>query len=98
MATKQQLEELAAFIRSHRSAENHFEALFQKITEVCDAEQKENGKAEPNAYLQGMLEAKDKYATAYRQSREKSGTAWPEFENFVTHFEKSVTGALHHTA
>jgi hypothetical protein len=95
MATKQQLESLSTFIRAHRGAENHFEALFQKLTEVCDAEQAEAGNAAQNEYLHALLETKDKYAAAYRQGREKSGSAWPEFENFVTHFEKGVTGALH---
>jgi hypothetical protein len=44
MAAKQQLEELAAFIRAHRSAESNFEILFQKLTEACNAEAAEVAK------------------------------------------------------
>jgi hypothetical protein len=97
MAAKQQLEELAAFIRAHRSAESNFEVLFQKLTEACNAEAAENGDAAQDDYLNLLQEARDKYAQTYRESKEKSTSAWPEFENFVTHFEKGVTGALHKT-
>jgi hypothetical protein len=96
MAAKQQLEELAAFIRAHRSAESNFEILFQKLTEACNAEAAEGGEAAQNGYLNLLQEARDKYAETYRQSKEKGTSAWPEFENSVTHFEKGVTGALHH--
>jgi hypothetical protein len=98
MAAKQQLEELAAFIRAHRSAESNFDILFQKLTEACNAEAAEGGEAAQNGYLNLLQEARDKYAETYRQSKEKGTSAWPEFENFVTHFEKGVTGALHHAA
>jgi hypothetical protein len=98
MAAKQQLEELAAFIRANRAAESNFEILLQKLTEACNAEATEGGDAAQNGYLSLLQEVRDKYAKTYRQSKEKGTSAWPEFENFVTHFEKGVMGALHNAA
>lgn len=91
MPEKQHLEELAQFIRAHRSSEGHFQALYDRLA----AELKAIHSAEENDYTTALAEAAEKHAAAYRQSKDTGSTTWPEFENFVTHFEKAVMQALH---
>jgi hypothetical protein len=91
--TKTYFEDLLHFIRENRSNESHFETLREKLTAACkDAT---DNPADENSYVSKLQEALEKHAPAYKQKKENGISAWPEFENFVTHFEKAVTEALH---
>jgi hypothetical protein len=83
------LEEVSAFIREHRGNEAAFEKLYARLTEETGAQ------ASTAAYKNDLLEVKEKAAEEYRKAREINGAAWPEFEKFVTGFEKAVLGAAH---
>lgn len=84
---KDHLEEVAAFIREHRSNESNFETLHKKLEEELQA-------AGSEAYGRALAEAKEKPADEYRQAKTTGGTAWPEFEKFVAAFEKAVLEAI----
>ncbi len=86
---QQRLEAVKRFLQEHRNNESHFEKLYDRLEEECQAPH--NG--ELQAYVQSLQELKEKQAEAYRQSRETGGTAWPEFEKFASGFEKAVTAA-----
>ena len=85
---KNHLEEVAAFIREHRSNEANFEKLYAKLTTETDA-----ADADEN-YRKCLLEVKEKTAEAYKVAKENGGTTWPEFEKFVSGFEKAVMEAI----
>ena len=82
---KAQLEELAAFIREHRSSESNFELLVNKLNEASNGD---NHLAAP------LSEIKEKLIPPYEKAKEAGGTAWPEYEKFVSEFEKTITEAL----
>lgn len=86
------LEALSGFIHEHRSNEGNFEKLYRKLEEECAAE-KQAGDHHTRQYLAGLEDIREKQAEAYRSSRDKGGTAWPEYEKFVTQFEKLVVDA-----
>jgi hypothetical protein len=86
---KVQLEEVTAFIREHRSNESNFEKLYAKLEEQTREDNK--------TYTSQLLEIKEKSAEEYRKAKETGGTAWPEFEKFVSEFEKTVIDALKET-
>jgi len=92
MPDKKQLEELVQFIRAHRNSEGHFETLYNKRTEARQTAQV-NGSA-GDRYATALEEAATTYADVYRKSKAEGGSAWPEFETFVSHFEKAVIKAL----
>ncbi|WP_121353826.1 hypothetical protein [Flavisolibacter nicotianae] len=78
-------------IRELRSSEGNFEAICQLLTSATKA-----AEASGNTALSAALnETREKYAAAYEKARETSGTAWPEFEKFVTELERALTGASH---
>lgn len=83
---KTELEEIAAFIREHRSKEENFEKLLAKLSETESV--LANGTVEFDG---ASIRAK---ADEYQKAKELGGTAWPEFEKFVTEFERSITGAM----
>lgn len=88
--TKNHLEALARFIHDHRSNESNFKKLYEKLVEA-------EGFAQNNIsqnYSSVLHEIKEKHAAVYNQNKEKGIAAWPEFENFVNHFEKAVAEAL----
>ena len=82
------LNDLLQFIREHRSNA----ANFSTLTEKLDAEL--NNATSDKVYHAALTETKEKYATVYREALENGGTAWPEFESFIAHFERSVVAAL----
>lgn len=82
------LNDLQQFIRAHRSNAANFSTLAAKL----DAEL--NNATSGDAYHAALAETKEKYAAAYAEALEKGGTAWPEFETFIAHFERSVVAAL----
>lgn len=84
---KKQLEDLLAYIREQRSNEGHFEALYTRLVQ-------EAGSNNDEEYRTSLQEIKQKQVTTYRQASQKGAAAWPEFENFVSEFEKTTTEAL----
>ena len=82
---KSHLEEVAAFIREHRSNESNFEKLHQKLEEELSADD-EN-------YTTQLKEISEKNVEEYTKAKETGGTAWPEFEKFITAFERAVMEA-----
>jgi ribosomal protein L16 Arg81 hydroxylase len=92
MQNKQHLEELAQFIRTHRNNENNFDVLYERLVAECEAaREKTNSQTD---YADNLDETLEKHATLYRQNKEKGISTYAEFENMVSHFEKSVTDAL----
>jgi hypothetical protein len=92
-ARKERLEQVLGFIRQHRSNESNFETLYAKLEEECVVANKDETGNE-NTYLSSLNETKEKHADVYRQAKEQKSNAWPEFENFVSEFETSVTAAM----
>ncbi|MDB5205166.1 MAG: hypothetical protein JWR72_241 [Flavisolibacter sp.] len=88
-ADKKHFEEVAAFIKEHRSNEAAFEKLYTRLVEETEAQ------ASDAAYKTDLLQVKQKAAEEYNKAKETGGTAWPEFEKFVTGFEKAVIQAMH---
>jgi hypothetical protein len=84
---KKPLEDVAAFLREHRSNESNFEKLYEKLREETARE------GNSAKYANELNEAKEK-ADVYRKAKETTGSAWPEFEGFVSDFEMAVTEAL----
>jgi hypothetical protein len=85
---KTHLEDVAAFLREHRSSESNFDKLYAKLEE-------ESAKGTADAdYQQALSEIKEKSIPTYQKAKEAGGTAWPEFEKFVSEFERTVTEAL----
>ncbi|RYF81525.1 MAG: hypothetical protein EON98_12255 [Chitinophagaceae bacterium] len=83
---KEKLEDLAAFIRENRSSEGNFEKLLAKMEDAAtDNETKE--------VLKITLEDIRTKADEYRKAKETGSMAWPEFEKFVSEFEKAVMEA-----
>jgi hypothetical protein len=74
-------EELLKFIREHRSNEINFEKLYTKLSEAAHHN---------DAALSERLAPLEQEAEAYRKAKEETGSAWPEFENFVSQFEKQL--------
>jgi len=81
------LETTAAFIREHRGNEGNFEKLYNKL----ETEIQERRGAEK--YVTLLQEIKEKTVPEYKKATETGGTAWPEFEKFVTEFERAVVNA-----
>ena len=89
---KAYLEELATFIREHRSNEENFEKLAARLETVTT-----NGNL-PGDYQNKLQTIKEKELAVYSQAKETGGTAWPEFEKFVSEFEKTIMEAVKEAA
>ena len=85
---KAHLEGVMDFIQQYRSNEINFEKLSQKLDEEIGTDGAEG------EYVSDLTEVKEKAAQTYRQAKETSGSAWPEFEKFVTGFETAITNVL----
>lgn len=82
-------EEIMQTVKENRSSEEHFNRLLQALEKATAQAQQQN-----NTTLAGDLQkVKDTYATAYEKTKETGGTAWPEFERFVTEFERALVNA-----
>ncbi len=88
MLDKEHIQELLEFIRQHRSNEANFEKLHQRLEDEL-----RNGQGDQN-YIHNLQEIKNKQAEEFRQTKETGGSAWPEFEKFVSDFEKTLTETL----
>lgn len=95
MADKKHLEELARFIREHRSDEANFERLYHKLEETYTTLQKSDTQPKDNGFAENLHKILETQAATYKQNKEKGISTWSEFETFVTHFEKAVIEALH---
>ena len=84
MMNDNHLEGLKQFIRDHRNSESNFDLLLNKLDEEI-----KNGNTDLG-YKQALQEIKTKQASEYSQAKQTGGSAWPEFENFVSAFEKSL--------
>jgi len=82
-AINKNAEDLSSFIRENRSNEANFDTLYAKLIELSNSESKNS-----------LVNFEDIMAKAetYKQAKEYTGTAWPEFEKFVSAFEKAVMG------
>ena len=90
MSDQRHLEEVLGFLHEHRNNESHFEKIYAKLEEECT-----NGyNGELQSYVESLQELKEKEAEVYRKSKEKGGSAYPEFEKFASGFEKTVTAAV----
>ena len=89
--SKGHLEDLLGFIKEHRSNESNFEKIYEKLEQELSAEKKEDIS---NEYYTAIEAVKEKQAEEYRNSIDTNGITWPEFEKFVTAFEKAITGTL----
>jgi pyruvate/2-oxoglutarate dehydrogenase complex dihydrolipoamide acyltransferase (E2) component len=86
--TDKNLEETLDFIHQHRSNEINFEKLDAKLEEQLS-------NAEANQpYAVSLAEIKEKQVVEYKKAKKSSGEAWPEFEKFVSHFERAITEAM----
>ena len=81
------LEDVATFIREHRSNEENFEKLYHKLNDEI------NSKDHKEKYVNLLQQVKEKPAEEYKKAKETNTTAWPEFEKFVSDFEKAVIQA-----
>jgi len=88
----EQLAGFLQFIKERRSDESHFGEIYNKLKEVMATMQRNGNK---NAdFVDRLNEIKDKQAAEYKQAKENSGTAWPEFEKFITQLEKTTVDTL----
>lgn len=91
MNHRELLEKLQQFIRAHRSNEIHFEVLNHKLEETYSWAKGQEG---DNSLGDELDEIREKQARAYKESRESTSSDWPQFEQFVQAFERSVISAL----
>lgn len=78
----QQPQELLAFLREHRGNEVNFSVINKHFSELLQSE--------GGSHHEAIKEVQDKYATAYTTAREQGGSAWPEFERYVSELEKCL--------
>lgn len=76
-------------VREHRSSESHFPVILQQLEKALAQAQQHNHVSLAN----NLQNVKETYAAEYLKAKENGGTAWPEFEKFVTQFERSLTEA-----
>lgn len=76
----QEKEALMEFIKEHRSNEANFEKLLARL--------QDEGTGSVISNKEEILEK----GKMYKEMKESTGSAWPEFEKFVTAFEVGVTG------
>lgn len=89
LQNQEHFEALKDFIRQHRSNESNFSVLYQKLEEEIRSTANNNS----DAYHTCLLEIKEKQAANFTTAQENNGTAWPEFEQFVSEWEKAIGAA-----
>lgn len=83
-------EEIMQTIREHRSSENNFETLYQELNKTIELSKR----ADNTTLAESLVEIKEKQVAEYQKAKETGSTAWPEFEKFVTQFERALTTAM----
>jgi hypothetical protein len=91
MIPEKHFEDLNNFIRAHRSSEAHFEKLYEKLTAAYEFAK--SNQLNRNGYADLLKDVMEKHGDAYKQKKDNGISAWAEFENFVTHFERAVLAA-----
>lgn len=87
MPTNQTAEAYLQALREYRSSEGNFETIHTTLTEAINNAQHNNN----TTLAEDLKEVDEKYASEYKNARQISGSAWPEFEKFVTQFERTLT-------
>lgn len=82
-------EEIMQTVRENRSSENNFSQLLQALEKATALAQQEGN----TTFTEDLQEVKEKYVASYQKAKETGGTAWPEFEKFVTVFERALMSA-----
>ena len=86
MSNGNDLQHITDAIRENRSNEGKFDLLCQYLQEAIAMAEKQNNQLLHN----NLLEVQDKYAIEYMKAREERDSAWPEFEKFISQFERSI--------
>jgi hypothetical protein len=94
MSATQSPDDFLQRIREQRSSESNFEGLYQTLVSATKAAEDSNN----TALAAELKEVNEKYAAEYQKVKETGGSAWPEFEKFVTQFERALTSAKHEKA
>jgi hypothetical protein len=89
MTAAQSPDEYLQLIRAQRSSESNFDTLYQTLEAAIKAAEENNN----SALAKELKEADETYAAEYKKAKESGGSAWPEFEKFVTQFERALTSA-----
>lgn len=76
-------------IRENRSSESNYTLLQQELEKTIAAARQ----AGSPVVTKELEDVKEKYAAEYEKAKEAGGTAWPEFEKFVTQFERALSQA-----
>lgn len=71
-------QQLLALLREHRGNEANFQQINEAVT------------AGISGGLTPLQEVQDKYAETYTKAREQGGSAWPEFERYVSELERCL--------
>ena len=82
-------DEYLQIIRENRSSESNFETIYQTLQSAIETAKQSND----NELANELSEVDEKYAAEYNKAKETGGTAWPEFEKFVTQFERALTNS-----
>lgn len=83
------IEQIMQTIRDNRSSESNYTLLQQELDKTIAASRQAGN---PDV-TKDLEDVKEKYAAEYEKSKEAGGTAWPEFEKFVTQFERALSQA-----
>lgn len=76
-------EDLLAFFREHRSNEANYPAICQRMDTAAAGDED---------LKRDWEEIREKQGKTYEQAKETAGgSAWPEFEQFVSAIEKRLT-------
>ena len=86
MATTASTDQIMQQIREQRSSESNYAALLQLLDKTLASP----ATATDASYRDALQEVKEKYAAEYEKAKDTGGTAWPEFEKFVSQFEKAL--------
>lgn len=89
MTTESLPESLLQTIRDHRSSESNFEVISQTLRAALRMAEENNH----SSLAHSLKEIEEKYGTEYQKAKETGGSAWPEFENYVTQLERELTAA-----
>ena len=76
-------------VKENRGSEQHFNRLVQALNKATGLAHEQNNAA----LAEDLQKVKDTYAAGYEKTKETGGTAWPEFERFVTEFERALLNA-----
>jgi hypothetical protein len=82
-------DEQKAFLREKRGSEAHFDDLLNSLHKAIAAAEAQQDSQTANQ----LKEVSEKQVPAYTTAKQNGGTAWPEFEQFVTAWERALMQA-----